>query len=87
MFALKDKILVADAAGDSILSVRNGRVRLWALLPEYGPRLDAVPTVLSKGADGDIYVGELHSEVKGEAKVHRYDRVGNLLPRGVASAR
>ncbi len=76
---LKGQILVADAAGDSILSVTRGKVRLWALLPEYGPRLDAVPTVLSKGADGDIYVGELHSFKKGAAKVHRFDREGNLL--------
>ncbi|MDQ3628336.1 MAG: ScyD/ScyE family protein [Actinomycetota bacterium] len=79
VLALKNQILVADAAGDSILSVRRGKVRLWALLPEYGPRVDAVPTVLSKGADGDIYVGELHSFRKGEAKVHRFDRDGNLL--------
>jgi len=79
VLALKGQILVADAAGDSILSVKRGKVRLWALLPEYGPRVDAVPTVLSKGADGDIYVGELHSFRKGKAKVHRYDRDGNLL--------
>lgn len=79
VLALKDQILVADAAGDSILSVRNGRVRLWALMPEYGPRLDAVPTVISKGGDGDIYVGELHSFRSGKAKVHRFDRDGNVL--------
>ncbi|GAB2860631.1 ScyD/ScyE family protein [Nocardioides pacificus] len=79
LLALKDRVLVADAAGDSILQVRRGRVSLWALMPEYGPRTDAVPTVLSLGADGRVYVGELHSEQPGKAKVHRFSRSGRLL--------
>lgn len=79
VLALRGQTLVSDAAGDSILSVRRGKVRLWAVMPEYGDRVDAVPTVLSKGADGSIYVGELHSEQRGKAKVHRFDRDGNVL--------
>lgn len=77
--ALRGQTLVADAAGDYIASVRHGRVRLWATLPEYGKRVDAVPTVVSLGGDGHVYVGELHSEQPGAAKVWEYDRHGNVL--------
>lgn len=79
VLALRQHSLVADAAGDYIASVRQGNVRLWATLPEYGKKVDAVPTVVSRGGDGKIYVGELHSEQPGKAKVHKYDRRGNLL--------
>jgi hypothetical protein len=82
VLGLRGGFLVADAAGDSILKVTaGGRIRTWAVLPEYGERVDAVPTVISKGADGDIYVGELHSEQRGKAKVLRYNRAGKLLER------
>jgi len=79
VLALDKQTLVADAAGDAILSVRGHSVSLWALLPEYGPKYDAVPTVLSKGPQGNIYVGELHSFVQHKAKVWKYDRMGNVL--------
>lgn len=79
VLALNRQTLVADAAGDDILSVQNGHVSLWAVLPEYGPRIDAVPTSLSAGPDGKIYVGELHSEIAHKARVWQYDREGNRL--------
>jgi len=80
VLALKDRYLVADAAADAILQVRpGGRISTWAVMPEYGRRVDAVPTSISLGADGSIYVGELHSEQRGKANVLRYDRDGNLL--------
>jgi len=79
LLALRGRTLVADAAGDYIASVRGDEVRLWATLPEYGKRVDAVPTVISRGGDGKIYVGELHSEQPGEARVLKYDRQGNAL--------
>jgi hypothetical protein len=79
MLALKKKLLVTDAAGDYIAQVRHGKVSLWAKMPEYGKKVDAVPTVVSKGHDGKIYVGELHSEQKGKAKVWKYDRNGDVL--------
>ncbi len=80
MLALsRNKVLVADAAADHIVKVnRKGKVRLWAQMKEYGPSVDAVPTVLTRGADGDIYVGELHSELPGKARVWRYDRSGKV---------
>jgi len=79
LLALRGQTLVADAAGDYIASVRGDKVRLWATLPEYGKRVDAVPTVISRGGDGNIYVGELHSDQQGEARVWKYDRRGNAL--------
>jgi hypothetical protein len=80
VLARRGSYLVADAAGDSILKVRlNGRISTWAVLPEYGPRVDAVPTSISQGADGYIYVGELHSEQRGKARVLQYDQAGNLV--------
>ncbi len=79
VLALNHQTLVADAAGDDILSVRGHKVSLWALLPEYGPKIDAVPTVITKGPQGNIYVGELHSELKHKAKVWEYDRWGNVI--------
>jgi hypothetical protein len=78
LLALKKQVLVSDAAGDYIASVRHGKVSLWATLPEYGKKIDAVPTVVTRGNDGNIYVGELHSEKRGEAKVWQYDRNGNV---------
>jgi hypothetical protein len=79
LLVLKRQVLVADAAGDFIASVRHDKVSLWSLLPEYGKKVDAVPTVVTRGHDGKIYVGELHSEQAGKAKVWQYDRHGNVL--------
>jgi hypothetical protein len=80
VLARRGGYLVADAAGDSILHVKlDGSIRTWAVMPEYGPRVDAVPTSISRGADGFIYVGELHSEQRGKAHVLKYDRHGNLV--------
>jgi len=77
---LPNKTLVADAAGDYIAAVRpGGDVRLWATMPEYGRRVDAVPTSLTKTPDGTILVGELHSEQQGEAKVLEFDRGGDRI--------
>jgi hypothetical protein len=82
VLALKHRYLVADAAGDAILDVRpSGRIRTWAVLPEYGRRVDAVPTSISLGEDGRIYVGELHSEQRRKAHVLQYDLAGNLQRR------
>lgn len=80
VLVLKHRVLVADAAGDFIAQVgRHGHVSLFAALPEYGPKVDPVPTVLTKGPHGTILVGELHSEIPGKAKIHQYNRHGRLL--------
>ncbi len=76
----KDRLLVADAAGDYIAKVdRKGKVRVWAKMKEYGKKVDAVPTTLAEGPDGKVYVGELHSELPGKARVWRYSRTGKPL--------
>jgi sugar lactone lactonase YvrE len=51
--------VVADAAGNSILEVRNGRVSLLAVIPESANGTDQVPTSLARGPDGAYYVGTL----------------------------
>ena len=79
VLALKGQVLVADAAADYIASVRHGKVSTWTVMPEYGKKVDAVPTSLALGPDGRIYVGELHSEQPGKAKVWQFDRLGNPL--------
>ncbi len=79
VLALRNQVLVADAAGDFIAKVRGGKARVWAVMPEYGPRVDAVPTSLARGYDGKIYVGELHSEIPGKARVWKFDRQGNPM--------
>jgi hypothetical protein len=51
--------VVADAAGDSILEVRNGRVSLLAVIPPSPNGTDQVPTSVARGPDGAYYVGTL----------------------------
>jgi hypothetical protein len=79
VLALKGKILIADAAGDYIAQYKHGKLRVWAVMPEYGNRIDAVPTVVARGADGYVYVGELHSERRHKAKVWKFSRDGDRL--------
>jgi glucose/arabinose dehydrogenase len=78
VLALPDRVLVADAAGNDILSVNpSGNISLWAMLNHYGPTIDAVPTVVASGPHKKVYVGELHSEVPHKARVWQFDRAGN----------
>lgn len=77
VLALPHQVLVADAAGDYIAKVVDGRTSVWAVMPEYGPKVDAVPTVVSSGPRLKVYVGELHSEIKHRARVWQFDRNGN----------
>jgi SMP-30/Gluconolactonase/LRE-like region len=51
--------VVADAAGDSVLDVRNGRVSLLAVIPSSPNGTDQVPTSVTRGPDGAYYVGTL----------------------------
>ena len=81
------RALVADAAGNSILSVSNtGAVSLFATLPNIttGPctgqpndngttGCDFVPTSPAQSPDGAIYVGALGSLVPGAGKVYKLD--------------
>ena len=51
--------VVADAAGNSILKVRNGKVSLLAVIPDSPNGTDQVPTSVALGPDGAYYVGTL----------------------------
>jgi len=84
---LSDRILIADAAGNSILQYKHGKLSLFATLPNVTSGAcagrpndagttgcDAVPTSLAEGPDGAIYVGGLGSEVPGAGRVWKLDR-------------
>ena len=84
---LGNQVLVADAAGNSILSVnRSGQIRLFAVLPNIsggacdtrpnqgGFFCDPVPTSLTFSRDGDIIVAALGSLVPGAGRVFELDR-------------
>ena len=51
--------VVTDAAGDSVLRVRNGRTSLLAVIPPSENGTDQVPTSVTRGPDGAWYVGTL----------------------------
>jgi sugar lactone lactonase YvrE len=94
VLALRKRVLVADAAGNSILSVdRKGNVSLFAVLPNITNGLcagvpndagttgcDAVPTSLALGPNGHIYVGGLGAETPGAGRVWELDpKTGAIL--------
>jgi hypothetical protein len=78
VLALRHHILVADAAGDDILSIRNGHISVWATLPGDTKKIDPVPTSLARARDGSIIVGTLYSLVPHTARVLRYSSSGHL---------
>lgn len=84
---LGDRVLVADAAGNDILSVDSrGRISVFAVLPNVtggacdtrpnqgGNFCDPVPTSLTFSRDGDIIVSGLGSLVTGAGRVWELDR-------------
>ncbi len=79
VLALKGRQLVADAAGDDILRVMNGKLSVWAKLPGDTSKVDPVPTSLAKGRHGSIYVGTLYSLKPHKARVLKYSKHGKLL--------
>ncbi|MFL6136432.1 MAG: ScyD/ScyE family protein [Frankiaceae bacterium] len=94
VLVLPHRILVADAAGNDILSVdpRTGRISTFAVLPNINEGAckgapndagtvgcDAVPTSLAVGPHGAIYVGGLGGEAPGTGRVWRLNpRTGNV---------
>ena len=92
VLVLADRTLVADAAGNSILSVdRAGNVSVFAVLPNIQTGkcagrpndngttgCDFVPTSLARGPLGSVYVGGLGSETPGAGRVLRLDATGRV---------
>ena len=72
VLALPDRVLVADAGANAILSVApDGAISPLAVLPKNG-KAQAVPTSLALGPDGAVYVGELAEGAgTGKARVWR----------------
>lgn len=87
VLALRGRTLVADAAGNSVLSVtEDGTITTFAVLPNITDGLctdqpndngttgcDFVPTSLAEGPDGAIYVGGLGAETPGAGRVVKLD--------------
>ncbi|MEN3359178.1 MAG: hypothetical protein V7637_3160 [Mycobacteriales bacterium] len=92
VLALRDRVLVADAAGNDVLQLRDGRLSTFAVLPnvqdgacagrpnENGTTgCDAVPTGLAVGRDGSIYVGGLGGFTPGAGHVYKLNgRTGRI---------
>ena len=86
-----DSVLVADAGANAVLRVNRatGRTTTWFLPPlittgacegaENNPGTvgcDPVPTEITEGPDGRIYVGTLSAEAPGAARVYVLDQRG-----------
>lgn len=92
MLALPDRVLIADAAGNDILSWRDGRLSVFAVLPNIQDGAcagrpndngttgcDPVPTSLALGRDGSILVGGNGSLSPGAGRVYVLDgRTGQI---------
>jgi hypothetical protein len=78
VLSLPGRQLVADAAGNTVIEVRNRQSRVFAVLPEHDGN-ESVPTSLAVGRDGTIYVGELNGENPGTARVVKLSPTGELL--------
>ncbi len=62
VLALRHQQIVTDAAGNTVLRVRHGHVRLLAVLPNNSAGEQSVPTSLTRGPHGSVLVGELGGE-------------------------
>jgi hypothetical protein len=84
---LKDRAIVADAAGNDLLSVdKKGNVSLLTVFPNVQTGAcagqpndagttgcDAVPTSIARGPNGHLYVGGLAGLTPGEARLYEID--------------
>jgi sugar lactone lactonase YvrE len=58
LVAFGGRVYVADAGANDVLRVRRGKVSVEALIPR-NRGAHAVPTAITRGPDGALYVGEL----------------------------
>jgi SMP-30/Gluconolactonase/LRE-like region len=78
VLALADRQIVVDAGANAVLEVKDGVVKLLALIPNRrNGRRQAVPTSIALGPDGAYYVGELaEASGNGKARVWRVPAEG-----------
>ena len=76
VLALADRQIVVDAGANAVLEVRDGKVKLLAVIPKNGGRAGGASSI-ALGPDGDYYVGELAEGAgKGKARVWRIPAAG-----------
>jgi sugar lactone lactonase YvrE len=74
--ARRGKLYVADAAANDLLQVSGRRVKVVAVFPNAAKGAQSVPTVVRKGPDGALYVGEL----TGDKAPNGSSRVWRVVP-------
>jgi hypothetical protein len=95
VLAQKDRVLVSDAGANAVLSIdlHSGEVSTFFVpdvitdTPECAAAennpgttgCDSVPTEITEGPDGLIYVGSLAADAPGAARVYVLDQHGNLV--------
>jgi glucose/arabinose dehydrogenase len=76
VLALDGRQIVADAGANALWEVKNGKPRLFSVIPKNG-KAQSVPTSIAQGPDGNIYVGELAEGAgPGKARVLRIPATG-----------
>ncbi len=76
VLALADRQIVVDAGANAVLEVRDGKVRVLAVIPKNGKN-QPVPSSITSGPDGDLFVGELAEGAgSGKARVFRIPAEG-----------
>jgi hypothetical protein len=74
------KTVVVDAAGNFVAEIGPlGHTEVLAVIPDNGPE-EAVPTAITRGPDGALYIGELSAAFSPEpsSRIWRLDSAGNL---------
>ena len=95
VLAQKHRVLVSDAGANAVLSIdlKSGKISTFFVPPtttdtpeckdaENNPGTvgcDSVPTEITEGPDGRIYVGTLGGEAPGAARVHVLDQNGKQV--------
>lgn len=78
VLAARDRELVADAAGNSIIQRYQGKASVFATFPDHNGH-DTVPTSLALAPDGTVWVGDLNGENPGTARVWHLSATGKVL--------
>lgn len=81
------RTVVADAGGNHLVLVKDGKTKVFTVLPGHGcggaptPECDqhSVPTSLTRGPGGALYVGELAHFEPGEARVWKVSPTSGRL--------